>query len=491
MGRVLTNNTALAFAVESALGVVASDAAWRGVEPNSYNTLGATITTVARSPISRDRQRRKGTITDLDSAVAFETDLILDHFIGFAEGFMFAKFVGAPTFSPTAATSGGSGGFTVAEGGDLTEDTLVYAKGFAIEANNGLHVVASGASGTNIRVDGLTAETAPETAVVEVCGVRGASGDIAINASGNLASSVLDFTSLPLHPGMFIHIGSDDAANKFSTAADYGFARIVSIAAHEIVLDRRGQAYSADTGTGKQVDILYGRFLRNVPVGDADFLERSFMFEAAYPGLGDADETEYEYARGNYCNTLAFGIPLTNKSTMTYAFVGLDTDVPTTSRKAGADNAATPIQSAAFNTSADIARLIIMDVDEVGLTSDFKSLTVNLNNNVTPEKVIGRLGARYMNYGNFEVSMDATLLFTSGAVVEAIRNNTQLGMDFVLRNDDGALVIDVPSLTLGGGGKEFPVNESVTINTTVQAYADDVLGYSLGMSLFPYTPALA
>jgi hypothetical protein len=62
-------------------------------------------------------------------------------------------------------------------------------------------------------------------------------------------------------------------------------------------------------------------------------------------------------------------------------------------------------------------------------------------------------------------------------------------MDFSIKNDDGGFLVDVPSLTLGGGDKEFPVNESILLNTTAQAFGDTTLGTSLGISMFPYLPS--
>ena len=85
MGRVLTNNTTLSYAVEETLGVLPGSPTWFILEPNSIGTYGATITTVARSPVSQNRQRRKGTVTDLDSAVEWEGDLTLSHFVDFIQ----------------------------------------------------------------------------------------------------------------------------------------------------------------------------------------------------------------------------------------------------------------------------------------------------------------------------------------------------------------------------------------------------------------------
>ena len=143
----------------------------------------------------------------------------------------------------------------------------------------------------------------------------------------------------------------------------------------------------------------------------------------------------------------------------------------------------------ALNTSADIARLRITNVDETGLTTDFKSFSLTLLNNVAGEKVLAQLGAKFMNSGNFEVTTDGRVLFTDSDVVSAIRNYTTVTMDFILKGaSDGAVSVDVPSLTLGGGGKDFPTNETVLLNTTGMAHKDDTFETSLGVSLFAIVP---
>jgi hypothetical protein len=494
MGRTLTNNFSLQYAIEQSLGVLPGSPEWKLLEPNAISTFGATITTVARSPISKNRQRRKGTVTDLDSAVEFDGDLTLEHFIDFIEGFCFSSFVGAEKTVPTAVTGGATDEYTIpAISAALAQNTLVFARGFSLSANNGLKLVDAGATVTTIPVTTDLEDEAPaatQNVSVEVCGYRSAAGDLEVDANGNLISTVLDFTTLGLTLGQAIWIGGDAALNQFSNAENSGFARVMGIAANLLTLDKKSQAFVVEAGAAQEVDIYFGRFVRNVSVDDGDFLERSFTFEGAYqnlasPGPGDA----YEYAKGNYCNTAGFELPLTDKATVSFAFVGTDTDVPTEVRETNADSPVVPVQTGAFNTSADIARLRIQEVDETGLTTDFKSLTLNINNNVSPEKVLAQLGAKYMNSGNFEIDLEAQLLFTNPAVVTAIRNNTRVTMDFSIKNDDGGILVDIPSMTLGGGDREFPVNESILINTTAQAYGDTTLGSSIGVSLFPYIPS--
>lgn len=490
MARTLTNNTSLLYSIEQTPGVLAGSPVWKQMEPNAISTYGASISTVARSPISKNRQRKKGTITDLDSAAEFEVDLTLDCFKDFIEGFVCATFSGPAATKPTAVTTAA---YTVpAMAAALVTNTLVFARGFTNAANNGLKVVTTGGTTTSVPITGggMVAETpaASRNASLEVTGFRFSSGDLQVDAQGNLITTTKDLTQLGLTPGQSIWIGGDLAANQFANAANKGFARVVTIATNKLTLDKRSQTFVTDTGAGKTVDLYFGRFVKNVPVDDAKFLDRSYQFELAYKDLEAVGTDAYEYSVGNVCNTAAFELPLTNKATVTFGFVGLDTPAPTTTRAANAATPLVPVETSAFNTSADIARLRINQLDETGLTTDFKSVTLSINNNRGPEKVLGKLGARFMNIGNFEIDIEAQLLFTNKGVVEAVRNNTTLTMDFSIRNSDGAMLVDLPALTLGGGDREYPVNESILVNTTASSFGDTVYNASLMISLFPYAP---
>lgn len=510
MGRVTTNSLSLSAARESSLGTLPGSPVWYQLEPNNITRYGPNISKTVRTPISESRQRRKGFISDLDSAVEFEADLTLSLFRDYMEGFMFSAAVGADVFIPSAATSGA---FTVpavsaAEAGRLTygasaAKSLLFARGFGLSANNGLFVLAGtvSTSATSIAVTGgAVAETPGATLDVElaVCGVRGAQGDLVINSSGNLASTALDLSSLGLQVGQWIHIGGIDVTNRFYETANYGFARIAETpTTNEIVLDRKGSTFVEDDGTddnnggtGLFIDILFGQFVRNVATSHADYLEISTQFELEIPNLGSGGADRYEYALGNYHDTVSLNIPLTDKATISYGFIGTDCQAPTASRATNAANAKVPSETAAFGTSSDIARLVVHEVDETGLTTDFKNLTITLSNNVSPEKVIGTLGPRYMNAGNFEADIQAQVLFSEEGVPAAIRANDTVGMYFAVRNEDGGAVLDFPSGTLDGGNRDYPLNQTVLLNTTFAAFEDATLGYSLSVSLFPALPAL-
>lgn len=511
MSRVLTNNTTIEVAREVTLGVLPGTPTWKLLEPNGVPAIGAEITTVPRNPISKTRQRRKGTVTDLDSTLEFEHDVTMELLQDFLDGFFFSRYA-SPTiirhlqsganFQSLAADNdpppaGTDAGYThSALSGAIPANTLVFSRGFPTNSiNNGLKLVLTGSTTTATLIStALIDETPTEqaNASLDVCGRRFVTSDLSITVTGTSASIVsatVDLTTLGLTVGQFIHVGGLTGANRFS--AGFGYARIRTIATTTITVDKFDGKLLTDPGTGESVDLMFGRFVRNVAIDSADFLLQSFQFEEALvnlqnPGPGD----EYIYSLGNLSNSLALSVPLTEKSVATIGFVGTDTQDPTTSRKTNAGTPLNPVQTAALSTTSDVLRLRITEVDETGLTTCFKNVTVTILNNVSAEKCIGTLGAVFMNNGNFDIDIEAQILFTDSDVVKAIRANRTVTMEAMLRNEDSGAMFDFPSMTLGGGDQELPLNESVLLNLTGQTFQDASLGTSLSCSLFPAAPTL-
>lgn len=503
MGVVKTNKLSLIYCIETALGVAGT--LWKKLEPNDVTAWGANISKVARDPISSDRQRRKGTVTDLDSAPGFDHDLTREVFQDFIEGFAFASarypYSGSTTrqgriqsgssFDDLEAVNSTSSFDHSAITTAMTQGRLLYARGFDSAANNGMHEVDTGSSTTSTVVTSSLVDETPgntDNATIEIAGHRGATGDLTWTAATlTLGSTVLDFTTLGLSPGQVIHIGGLTATNQFAQGVAYG--RIYSITTNAIVFDKvSGTLAADDTGTGKDIDILFGSFIRNVDVTDNDYLEQSYQFEIAMPNLGTGGTTRWQYAIGNYANQVTFNLPLADKATITFGFVGTDTENPVSSQETGADVPVEPVETTAFNTSQDIARLRVQQVDETGLTTCFKNLSLTLNNQVTPEKCLGTLGATELNLGTYLVDVDAQVLLTNEDVIAAIKDNETVTFDFILKNDDGAIAADIPSMTLGDGTLELPRNESVRINTPGEAFKDATLGYTAAFSLIPMVP---
>tara|TARA_R110000744_G_scaffold380215_1_gene500239 strand:- start:36079 stop:37599 length:1521 start_codon:yes stop_codon:yes gene_type:complete len=506
MARSLTNNLAMAVAIETSIGVLPATPLWVKLEPNSIGAYGATITTVPRNPISNTRQQRKGSVTDLDSSVEWEGDMTKDHVLGFAEGFIFGqrqnstvmeRVQAGSDYEDLAAVNATNAYSHTALSAALVVDTLVFVRGMTTAANNGLKEVAAASTTILTIVEGAapTDETPANStgARMDVCGHRlaDATWDDTAKAVG---SSAKDLTTFGLSVGQSLRVGSD--ANALTGGQLVG--RIISITAALITLDKvQNLGVSTLNGGGNVTadacDLLYGQFVKNVAVSSSDFLQRSFGFELAYDDLQNPAGTgdEYEYALGNLCNELTINMPGQDKATLSFGFIGTTTEDITETRKTNSAEAVEPLQTAAFNTAASFARLNMTDTSEVSLGACFKSLTIVLGNEVSPEKCLGTLGAFAMNTGNFKVSLDAELLFTDSDLAQAVKDNQTITMDFLLENDDGAVALDIPSMTLGGGTKNYPVNESIKISVTGEAFGDTTLDTSIGFTEYPYFPTVA
>jgi hypothetical protein len=264
MGRTLTNNFNLQYAIEETVGVLPTTPEWKELEPNAVNTFGATITTVPRDPISKDRQRRKGCVTDLDSAMEFEADWTRDVYWDFIEGFCYARFQG-PAKSTITAVDNATSTYTITPALDAAIPTgsLVYMRGCTLTANNGLKVVTGGSTTTVIVDDTLTDETIPTTqnASLETAGFRFASGTLSATAS-TLVSSSTDLTTLNIIQGMALWVGGDAIVNSFADTNNRGFIRVTTTpTATTINFDKANTTFGVDAGTDKLIDLFFGSFI--------------------------------------------------------------------------------------------------------------------------------------------------------------------------------------------------------------------------------------
>ncbi len=520
MSRVPTNAVSLSHAVELAAtpGILPGSPSWLRDEPNTISDIGSKIKSVVRRPLSRSRQLKKGIPVDLDSPLSFEEDLTMNFAVKHFEGFVYAEYVNNNLFFPQS--DAGATGFTVpplsaASAGKLQwknsgagAKSLIFSAGYTIAANNGLKVLTGDPVTTDvlIPVAGNSTETAPAKSFVVIAGIRAITGDLKIDVgtptagkatitagqNGVASANQVDFTTLGLTVGQLVHVGGLTAGQQFS--AGVGFGRVVSMTAgptSTLVLDKISTGLVTDPGTGDTVDILFSRFLRNVAsdqaVDDSRYLERTLTFELATPNLGGVGVDGYQYPNGNYYDVLEINAPETDKITCKASFVGFDTPVPTGTRKTNAANAIAPIGTTAYNTSSSYVHLRTDGVSAANTL--FKSWRLSIKNNASPEKVHAVFGAAAMDIGQFEVSLDAEMIFADAGVLTAIRNNTTLTFDFLLKNGDGGIAVDFPALTFGDGGLNLPLDKSVRISVKFNPFADDTIDTSIGISLFPVLPA--
>lgn len=477
-----SNKTVLSFAIESTIGVLPGSPDWRAIEWNDLSNFGATIASVSRTPVNQDLMEYEGAVSDLDSAVDLQTDLTYSAFDNFAQGAFYSVWKAQSSFIPTGVTATG---YTVASGGDLTDGTLFYVRNSVNDVNDGLFI-SSGSIATEVRPSGGAIETSGPSALLDVVGFQGASGDIELDSNGNLISTILDFTTLGIQIGQSIYVGGNTTNTFFDTVGYIGLARVRAISANLITLDKRDWIVgAADAGAGKTIQLFIGSFIRNVPQNHADFLEESYTFEGEIQGLDEG--TVYEYPEGNKLNVMSLDFPLSDKAGMSLSFIGTDTPDPTTTQNPTGTRSQ-GYQVGAFGTTSDFARLSLKDSAFSDYSTCFKSLSLEINRQVSAEKCITTLGATDMNIGTLMVTGNSSVIYNDSNIIKATRNNETTTLDFAIINDDGALHFDIPSMKFEAANKSFPVNESVLLDVTLKTFKDSYFGYVISCTKFPYLP---
>ncbi len=484
-----SNKTVLSVATESStIGTLPGSPVWTELEWNSLDTWGATISTIARNPVSTDRMQKKGAVSDLDSAVGFQTDLTCSAFETFRQGFFYANNQSQQRVNPTAIAAS-TDTFTHSAITAIPANSLIFARNFSNSANNGLHVVTSSTTITTVVTSALVDESSPPTGSrFDVAGYKGTTGDIELDASGNLISTTLDFTTLGIQVGQSIYIGGSAALNQFATATYKGLARVRAVAANLITLDKRDWTVgAADDGSAKEIHIYIGSFISNVPQDDSDFLEETYTFEGKFEGLEAGNTIVYEYPNGCKPNDMVLDFPLGENAGVSYSFIGLDTPVPTATQDATGSRVST-YDTDAFGTTSDCARLSLKDSSLTDYTTRFKNLSLTIANGVNPEKTICSLGASDMNIGDFIVSGSAQVLLSDEDMISAVRNNETTTLDYAMKNDDGVIHLDIPEMTFGTATKSFPESASVLLDLDLKTQKSDFFNFVMSCTMYPYTP---
>jgi hypothetical protein len=396
------------------------------------------------------------------------------------------------------------GGTVGIAGGDLIQMT-----GHNAAANNGVFRVEAVTDNLITTVETLTLDASPNAAAtMTTVGFEGLAGDIDVLVTGNIAtltSTDVNFTTLGLIPGEFIFIGGDLASQAFTTQdaelnfVNNGWARIRTIAAGSMELDKTDFVMQTEASAAETIQLFFGRVLKN-EADPALQRRRTYQLERT---LGPPDpnlpaQLQAEYVEGAVPSELTLNFNTADKVTFDASFTGIDVttiDGPT-SLRAGTRPAL--VSSDAFNTSNDVSRVKLAVLDRTGVaapTSLFAfvtEFTININNNVSPNKAIGTLGAFDVTVGQFIVEGSMTALFADVAATSSIRNNDDVTFDFALaRGATGAkagVAVDIPLITLGDGRLDVEQDSPITLPLDLPAAADREFDHTLLMTFFDFLP---
>ena len=473
----------------------ASSPTWHVLEPNSYADFGATISTTQRIPISSSRQRERGVVTDLDASAGFQIDFTVDNLERLLPCFMFAAWRRSGEFGRSSQETIGGIASGVVDGTDIEDGfqvgSLVILRNFDVAANNtGVYRVTDVTGPNAMTVNGVAddAGTAADAYVKEV-GFQGVAGDIDVDASGArpaLTSTALDFTTLNLAVGQWVYIGGDTAATAFTNAGNNGFARIFSIAAARLEFDKTQNTMVTEASTTETVQLFFGDYIRNED-DPTLILRQTLQLERSLSTAG------FEYVLGAVANQLTINVSSADKVTADLAFIGTDSiQFDSGSRKSGTFPSVDTANTA-FNTSSDFSRIRLASNSafQTPLFAFITELTLTINNNITPTKAVGTLGSFEATAGDFVAEGSITAYFSDIAAVQAVRNNTEVSLDFAMVVENAGWIFDIPSINLGEGRLNVEKDNPITLPLSLAGARDDVIGASLLAVYFPYLPNAA
>lgn len=505
INKIDSNITGLAYAEEECLKQLPTTPIWYGLEPNSYSDFGGELSTVARAPIDPSRQNKKGAITDLDASGGFNSDFTKSNLIRILQGFFFADARELPSTVPlngapiaVSAVVATTRTYTVSAAIGFSTGMLFKATGFVNAANNGLKTVTSATSTSIVVSETLIDESTPPTTGVklEVVGRQLPAGDANIAVTSGVASLVStdgDFTAMTeLFPGRWIFIGGDTTASRFVN--NVGYARIKSVAPKALVFDDTTFAAVNEAGGDKSIQLFIGTVIKNEK-NPALIKRRSYNIERQ---LGNGlVGVQAEYLEGAVANEFTLNIPQADKLNADLTFIACDN----THRSGDAGDeikAGTRVSAPgedAYNTSSDIYRIKMNVINPASsnpaaLFGYVSEASISINNNVSPNKAVGILGAFDTTAGNFEVAGSITAYFTTVAAVKAVRANADVGLSIISSAKNAGFIFDIPLLGLGGGRLNVEKDAPITVPLE-PAGAENINGYTMLYEVFSYLPNIA
>jgi hypothetical protein len=135
------------------------------------------------------------------------------------------------------------------------------------------------------------------------------------------------------------------------------------------------------------------------------------------------------------------------------------------------------------------------DEAPVPLFAFVTELTVTINNNNSPNKAVGVLGAFEVTTGTFQIGGATTAYFADVVAVQAVQDNDDVTLDFSIVKQNSGVTFDIPLLSLGDGRpaveQDAPITLPLVLDAATAAKIDTTLDYTLHVQFYDFLPDVA
>lgn len=472
-----TNRVKIAVVEESTLGTTPATPEFEEIRLTGAPDLAFTPQTVTSEELRSDRQVSDLALVGAQAGGSIPFEMSYGSHDSLLEAALFNSWNEKATHlneDSTEISAVSATAYTVTnKAKDYAEGMLVRASGFTESGNNRLFRAESGTGATSLVMTGGTIEASPPTtAKLKQVGFQGETADITALADG-LGSTLLDFETLGLSVGEWIKIGGSDTANQFATAVLNDWARISAIDTNKLTLTDLPSGWTTDSGTGKDIMVFVGDFLRN------GILKRTFTVEETFQ---DHSPVTYQYFRGMGVNTVEMTIPAQSIITGTFNFLGTAAEITETRFTGATDKAAGT--TSVMNSSSNVGR-IAEDGSPISGKNYVLEASININNNLRYQNAVGSIGAVGIGAGECNVSGALNTYFDDKTVAEKVINNSETSFDMRVAKNSQVMLFDLPRIKYSGGAPTVPgKNQDVTLSAEFQAILHATYNFTIQIMRF-------
>lgn len=293
--------------------------------------------------------------------------------------------------------------------------------------------------------------------------LSGSDVDVTQGTSTYSSSGAVNFSSLT--PGMFVNI------QGFANAANNGAKQVVSTTATDLIVTDTELVSQA---SGDPVTFEAASYRNGAEEAQA------FTFRK---GISPAGGTEsIFYFTGCEVSQMTFGFNTAEILTATMDIMGLASDATTT--PIAGETIVPVVNYALMNSVTSVASI---DVGGLPAQTEFQSLNLTINNNITGAKAIGTLGAFDLASFTLDATGDVELYFEDLSAYNLFKQAGSFSLAIALKDAVGnCIVMSMPFCKFETMEEPIPGKDQFLFqNGTFRALRDPVLDYMVQFDLIP------